>query len=33
MPATPENHHMISRDVLQHVVKKGVYIINTARGN
>jgi D-lactate dehydrogenase len=32
MPATPENHHMISRDVLQHVVKKGVYIINTARG-
>jgi D-lactate dehydrogenase len=32
MPATPENHHMISREVLFNKVKKGVFIINTARG-
>ncbi len=32
-PSTPANHHMLSRDIVNTVLKKGVYIINTSRGD
>ncbi len=32
IPSTPENHHILNKDSFQKM-KKGVYIINTARGD
>ena len=32
IPSTPENHHLLDKSAFKHM-KKGVYIINTARGD